>query len=590
MGAIFIFSYIIVIRHRKRFNKIKWIIANENEELSKDIAHQFCLDPIIAQLLINRGLKEPKDIEDFLNPKLDDLINPFTFQGMTRTVERIKEALYNQENILIYGDYDVDGITSTTLLFSALSIFSSNIYYYIPNRFEEGYGISQEGILFAIKYHISLIITVDCGITSHQEIKKLSDMDIDTIVTDHHEPLGQLPEAYSIINPKICDYSFKDLAGVGVAFKLAQALFTILEKENKAIYEHLDLVALGTIADSVPLLGENRILVKYGLSRLINSRKKGLIRLLEHSNYENLSNPLLVRDISFGLIPILNSTGRIGNPKHAVDLLLTDSSYRANFLVNEMLELNEERKTITQKVLLEAKKMAYEINLQDKQKILVLSSSHWHPGVIGIVASRIMEEFAQPVIMISVSNGIGKGSGRNQGEFDFSKILPECSDLLVKYGGHQYAAGLTISENRIALFRKTLNQILEDNKNINRHNEPIMKIDTSIALDKMNWSFLKFMEKLRPFGPGNPQPIFGGYKFPLVSWRKVGKEEKHLKLRLGKKGSNLDGIAFQMAERCQHIMSDNMINVAFHLGVNCWNGKESIQLMIKDIQSTVRRI
>lgn len=509
---------------------------------------------------------------------------------MARTVERIKTALYNQEKILIYGDYDVDGITSTTLLFSALSVFSPNIYYYIPDRFEEGYGISQEGIQFAIKYHISLIITVDCGITSHQEIKQLSDMDIDTIVTDHHEPLGKLPEAYSIINPKSCDYSFKDLAGVGVAFKLAQALFTVLEKENEAIYEHLDLVALGTIADSVPLLGENRILVKYGLSKLINSGKKGLIRLLEHSNYDNLSSPLWVRDISFDLIPILNSTGRIGNPKHAVDLLLTDSSYRANYLVNKMLELNEERKKITQKVLLEAKKMAYEINLKDNQKILVLSSSNWHPGVIGIVASRIMEEFAKPVIMISVSKGIGKGSGRNQGEFDFSKILPECSDLLLKYGGHQYAAGITISENRIDLFRKKLKRILGDNMNINSHNEPIIKIDTLIALDKMNWGFLNFIEKLRPFGPGNPQPIFGGYEFPLVSWRKVGKEEKHLKLSLGKKGNNLDGIAFQLAERCLNIMSDNTINIAFQLGVNCWNGKESIQLMIKDIKSTVRRI
>ncbi|MFW6148315.1 MAG: single-stranded-DNA-specific exonuclease RecJ [Atribacterota bacterium] len=590
MGAIFAGSYIIDIRHRKRFNKIKWIIAKENEDLSKDIAHQFCFDPIIAQLLINRGLKEPEVIEDFLNPKLDNLINPFNLQDMTRTVERIKVALYNEEKILIYGDYDVDGITSTALLFSVLSIFSSNTYYYIPNRFEEGYGISQEGIQFAIKYHVSLIITVDCGITSHQEIKQLSDMGIDTIVTDHHEPLGKLPEAYSIINPKNCDYSFKDLAGVGVAFKLAQALFTVLGKENEAIYEHLDLVALGTIADSVPLLGENRILVKYGLSRLINSRRKGLIRLLEHGNYKNLSNPLLVRDISFDLIPILNSTGRIGNPEYAVDLLLTDSPYRANYLVNQMLGLNEERKAITQKVLLEAKKMAYEINLKEKQKILVLSSSHWHPGVIGIVASRIMEEFAQPVIMISASNGIGKGSGRNQGEFDFSKILSECSDLLVKYGGHQYAAGITISESRIDLFRKKLNQILEDNRNINTHNEPIIKIDTLIGFDKMNWSFLDIIEKLRPFGPGNPEPIFGGYKFPLVSWRKVGKEERHLKLRLGKKGKNFDGIAFQMAERCQNIMSDNTINVAFQLGVNCWNGKESMQLMIKDIQSTLRRI
>jgi single-stranded-DNA-specific exonuclease len=570
-------------------NKIKWIIAKEDKELRDNIAHQFSLDPIIAQLLINRGLKSTKDIDDFLNPRLDNLLDPLSLQGMVRTVERIKKALTTQEKILIYGDYDVDGITSTTLLFSVLTKFSSDVYYYIPDRFEEGYGISQKGIQFALKYHISLIITVDCGITSHQEIKQLIDMGIDTIVTDHHEPFKNLPKAYSIINPKNCDYPFKDLAGVGVAFKLVQALYILLGKDHTTLYEHLDLVALGTIADSMPILGENRILVKYGINILTNSKKRGLKKLVEHFQNNTPSNNLTVRDISFNLIPVLNSTGRIGNPKQAVDLLLTDSSYRADYLVNKMLELNEERKEITQKVLSEARTMAANSKLKDNHGVLVLSSDKWHPGIIGIVASRVMEENSQPVIIISISNGMGKGSGRNLGEFDFSKILSQCSDLLVKYGGHQYAAGITILGDKIDRFRERINRVLDGNQKINQYNEQIINIDALIELNTMKWDFLDYIERLRPFGAGNPQPVFCGYKFPLISLKKVGKDEKHLKLNIGEGVNCFEGIAFQMADKYTDVVGDSVINVVFQLGMNCWNGKKTIQLMIKDIKSTVRR-
>ena len=571
-------------------NKIKWIIAKKDEELMNNIAHQFFLDPVIAQLLINRGLKDTKDIDAFLNPRLDYLVNPLDLQGMAKTIERLKLAINKQEKILIYGDYDVDGITSTSLLFLVLSTFSSNVYYYIPDRSEEGYGISQKGIKFALQYHIALIITVDCGITSHKEIKQLNNLGIDTIISDHHEPQENLPKAHSIINPKSCDYIYKDLAGVGVVFKIVLALYKVLKKDPKPLYEHLDLVALGTIADSVPILGENRILVKYGIEKLINSRKKGLKKLIENCKYDCSFDNLTVRDISFNLIPVLNSTGRIDNPKHAVDLLLTDSSYRADYLVDKMLKLNQVRKEITQKVLNEARKMASESKLMRRNKILVLSSNEWHPGIIGIVASRLMEEYSRPAMIISVSNGVGKGSGRNQGEFDFSKVLSSCSDLLVKYGGHQYAAGITILKEKIDVFRERINEILSDNQQISLHDEPIVEIDALISLDKMNWDFLNYIEKFRPFGPGNPQPVFCGYKFPLASLKKVGKDEKHLKLSLGERRKYFDGIAFQMADKYIDIINDNAINIIFQLGINSWNGKNAIQLIIKDIKSTVRRI
>ncbi len=584
MIRVILFYSICLIEHGKRLNKIKWIIARDDEGLKENIAHQFGIDTIVAQLLINRGLKEASDIEGFLNPHLDHLMNPFSLKGIDRALNRIKKAFDNEEKILIYGDYDVDGMTSTALLFSVLRGFSTNIYYYIPDRSDEGYGISQKGIQFAIKYQISLIITVDCGITAHQEVKQLNDLNIDTIVTDHHEPLKRLPTAYTIINPKTCDYPFKELAGVGVVFKLAQAIYASLGEKDEAIDKNLDLVALGTIADSVPILGENRILVKYGLSQLIKSDKIGLKTLLEHYNHRNLSHPLLVEELSFGLIPVLNSTGRIGNSHNVVDLLLTDSLYRAQFLVEKMLKLNNERKTLTQKVLEEARQIAYEKNLMKKQKILVLASDQWHPGVLGIVASKIMEELSQPIIMISISRGTGKGSGRNQGEFDFSKILFECSELLVRYGGHKYAAGITISEENIDLFSRRINKILETTLSANQFSEPMIQIDSMIGFDKINWDFVSVLEKLRPFGPGNPEPVFGGYKFPLVSWKRVGKDERHLKVSLGKMGSYIDGIAFQMGGKDLNVINCNNIDVAFHLATNYWNGKESIQLMIKDIK------
>ena len=567
-------------------NKIRWIIARDNEEIKENIVHQFGLDPIIARLLTNRGLQDTGVIEDFLDPRLENLINPFSLEGMGKAVRRIRQAFDNKEKILIYGDYDVDGITSTALLFSILKAFSTDIYYYIPDRSDEGYGISQKGIQFAIQYQISLIITVDCGITSHQEIQELSDLHIDTIVTDHHEPLKQLPKAFTIINPKSCDYPFKELAGVGVAFKLAQAIYASYGEKNSRIYQHLDLVALGTIADSVLMLGENRILVKYGLSRLVERDKVGLKTLFEHFEHRNFSHSLLVEELSFGLIPVLNSTGRIGNPHHAVDLLLTDSSYRAQFLVEKMLKLNDERKILTQKVLEEARKLAYEKNAIKKQKILILASDQWHPGVLGIVASKIMEEFLQPIIMISINGGIGKGSGRNQGEFDFSKILFGCSDLLIQYGGHQYAAGLTIDEENIDLFNQRINKIIGTDSSFNPFNEPFIQIDSIVGFEKISWDFLTVLEKFKPFGPGNPQPVFGGYQYPLVSWKRVGKDERHLKINLGKAKAEscIDGIAFQLGKKALEVIKDKNIDVAFHLAKNYWNGKESIQLMIKDIK------
>jgi len=570
-------------------NKIKWSIPQKNEDLIELISNQFCLNPVIAQLLINRGLTNAEDIENFLNPSLNQLLDPFLFPEMTIAVERIRKAVNNRENILVYGDYDVDGMTSTALLFTVLKKFSTNIYYYIPDRFEEGYGLSQRGIEFIKKYHIDLVITVDCGSTANGEIEKLNHLNVDTIITDHHEPSSDRPLAYAVINPKMCHYPFKNLAGVGVVFKLSQALYKVFQIDQKSLEENLDLVTLGTIADSVDVLGENRILLKYGFNRLFNSNKKGLRMLLENNNQSFLSGSQIERDISFGLIPILNSTGRIDNPHHTVDLLLTDSNYRADHLINKMRILNDKRKTITLKILEEARQMVSEKNDIKNQKVLVLASRDWHPGVIGIVASRIMEEFSKPVIMISLNGGIGKGSGRNQGEFNFSRILSSCSELLQQYGGHQYAAGITISEENIAAFNEKINHVLQNNSLIIESCQPTINIESILKYEDIDWNLINSVEEMRPFGPGNPQPVFGGYRFPVNSWKRVGKEGKHLKLSLGKQENFLDGIAFHLAGQSLEIKNDNIIDIAFQLAKNYWNGKNSIQLMVKDIKLSVRR-
>ena len=552
--------------------------------MQNSIAEQFNLHPLLAQLLINRGVKKEKEINHFLKPQLADLNNPFLLDGVDKAINRIKKAFHNGEKILIYGDYDVDGITSTALLFLVLSNYSTNIYYYIPDRFEEGYGIGKKGIDFACRYGIDLVITVDCGITSIETIKELKSNHIDTIVTDHHQPLNILPEALAIINPKCCNYPFKELAGVGVAFKLAQALLSDNDQQKESIYEHLDLVALGTIADSVLLCGENRILVKNGIRQLQQTNKIGLRKLLTYKN-RKLSEPVSTKDLAFDVIPILNSAGRIASSQLAVDLILTTSSYRAEYIIKKMIVMNDKRKALTEKVLSEAKQMLQLKKNIDQLGVIVLANYDWHPGVNGIVASKLMEEYNKPFVIISLRDGIGKGSGRNSGEFDFAKVLTQCSSTLNRFGGHQCAAGITILESQINEFDQTINKIIKKDSSKRDADKVILKVDSEMIIESIDWNLLKNLSILEPYGPGNPEPLFCSYHFPVISWKKVGKKQNHLKISLGKDGNYLNGIAFKMADRSEDIGNKmKKIDLVFQLGINRWNGQKSIQLLIKDIK------
>ena len=542
------------------------------------------ISPILAQLLINRGTKEVIGAGKFLKADLKDLRDPYIFQDMEKAVDKILRAANNNERILIYGDYDVDGITSVALLFSILREFTNNLYYYIPNRFQEGYGLNEEAIDIAFKNNFKLIITVDCGISSIHEIEKANNYGIDIIVIDHHQPQKDLPSAIAIINPK-CDknYPFKELAGVGVSFKMAQALYLKLKKNQDDLWNLLDYVALGSIADSVPFIDENRILIKYGLKTLNQTKKEGLKALIMESgvNYGNLGT----KEVNFALAPRINAAGRLGDSKLALELLLTDSKYKAKHLSRKLSEINKRRQEIGDNILREAREFASIQVKEEDNKVLVLASENWNQGVIGIIASRLVDEFNRPTIVISKKDGIAKGSGRSIKGFHLYNVLELCQDILINFGGHKLAAGITIESNKIPEFKSMINEISQNFiKKDDLH--PELKVDTQILLSDINFGLIKDINILEPFGIGNPQPVFCSYKNIISDWRLVGEKREHLKLKIKDGNRTLEGIGFKLSRTGNQIFSENkIVNLAFNIELNKWNGTENIQLNIKDIKT-----
>ena len=542
------------------------------------------ISTILARLLINRGTKEALSARRFLKADLKDLRDPYIFQDMEKAVDIILRAINNNERILIYGDYDVDGITSVTLLFSILKEFTTNLYYYIPNRFQEGYGLNEEAIDIAFKNNFKLIITVDCGISSIYEIEKANNYGIDVIVTDHHQPQKDIPSAIAIINPK-CDtnYPFKELAGVGVSFKVAQALYSKLGKNQDDLQNLLDYVALGSIADSVPFIDENRILIKHGLKVLNQTQKEGLKALIMESgiNYGILGT----KEVNFALAPRINAAGRLGDSKLALELLLTDSESKARYLSRKLSEINKCRKEIGDNILREARKLASRQVKEENNKVLVLASENWNQGVIGIIASRLVDEFNRPAIVISKKDGMAKGSGRSINGFHLYNVLELCQDVLVNFGGHKLAAGITIESNKIPEFKSMINEISQD---FIKEDDlsPELKIDARISLSNINFGLVKDINVLEPFGIGNPQPVFCSYKNTISDWRLVGEKREHIKLKIKEENRTLEGIGFKLSRIGNQIFSENkVVDLAFNIELNKWNGTENVQLNIKDIKT-----
>ncbi|MCE5284916.1 MAG: single-stranded-DNA-specific exonuclease RecJ [Pelosinus sp.] len=561
----------------------EWRLLPEQPELSERLSTKLHVSKIISQVLINRGIQDEAMAEKFLYGGSENFHDAFLLKDMTKAAARIIEAKDNNEKIAIYGDYDVDGVTSTALMYMTLlrmGIDQQHLVYYIPEREKEGYGLNQVALTKLSHAGATLVITVDCGISAVDEISDAATA-MDFIITDHHQPPEILPEAFAIINPKQvdCFYPDKNLAGVGVAFKLCQALSQQILGADEPILDLLDLVAVGTVADIVPLTGENRILVKRGLEKLVVTRKIGLVKLLEECKI--LPDKLDAGKIGFIIAPRLNAAGRVGKADTGVELLITADEERASYLAGFLEQENLKRQDLEKKILLMAESTLLE-NGWDKDHVFVLSGEDWHPGVIGIVASRLVEKYYRPVVMISVKEGAGKGSCRSIAGFDIYQALSKCSDLLIKFGGHRQAAGLSLAAENIEKLRQRLNAIA-DTELTPADYQPVLKIDSMVALDEIDSAFLEQLTCLAPHGMGNPAPVFACKDLLLDDVRTIGQDGRHLKLRVRNKNGVTDVLAWQMGEMAEGIQRNNMVDVAFVPEFNEWQGHRSIQLRAHDV-------
>jgi single-stranded-DNA-specific exonuclease len=539
---------------------------------------------LLARILVNRGIVEPDAADRFLNPALTELHDPFLLLGMEKGVARLAEVARKGERVCVYGDYDVDGITSVALLIDFLRNIGVECFYHIPLRLEEGYGLSAEGVTGVAAKGARVIITVDCGITSVMEAELCSSLGIDLIITDHHMPGNTIPAAFCVINPLQpgCQFPFKYLAGVGVAFNLMMALRSRLRKEGHFatrsepnLREYLDLVALGTVADIVPLLDENRLFLKYGLAELTTARRTGIQALKETAGVKGEVN---CGAVGFRLAPRLNAAGRLEDAALGVELLLCQERQKALAMAAELEAGNTERQALEQAILRDALAMVKENPHLRKRKSIVLASEAWHPGVIGIVASRIVDIFHRPTILIALQDGNGKGSGRSIPNFHLYDALNACSGHLVKFGGHKYAAGLSIDEATLEAFVENFDEVasglLSPADLI-----PELSIDAALRPEEITLELAETLARLAPFGMGNPEPIFL-LEGARVKDLKILKEH-HLKLRLEAGGEKLEAIGFNMAEGRD---IPEMVAVAFSLQINEWNGRKSVQLRLRDFK------
>lgn len=559
----------------------KWEYYEQNLEDVKQIAKKHNISELLARILINRNITDDKQIEVFLNPKRNNFHNPFLLNDMNKTVERIIKAIETHEKTIIYGDYDVDGITSITVLKQFLQERGLEVDYYIPNRLEEGYGLNKEAIEEIASNGYTLIITVDCGISGIEEIKLANTLGIETIVTDHHEPLDVLPNAYSIIDAKRKDntYPFKGLAGVGVVFKVIQALSIKMELDEKEYLKYLDIVCIGTISDIVPLVDENRVIAKLGLMLVKQTKNIGLKRLIQETGYKNMNSAT----VSFGIAPRINACGRMGKQEEALRLFLTDDVDEASAITNDLNEYNLQRQEKEKIIFEQALEKIYKTDLKNLNSI-VLAGENWHHGVIGIVASRITEKFYKPTILISIEGQEGKGSGRSIPGFDLHEALAKSSEYLKKYGGHEMAVGLSMDKDKFSDFKKHFEEIAK-NSSVNKI-IPIINIDCEITKKNLNKETIEQIKLLEPFGEQNKPPLVIYKNLKITSIRALS-DGKHLKLLLKDGNDSINAIGFNLGELSNEYLIGDRVDVVGTLELNSYNGQEQVQINLKDIMKSV---
>ena len=561
--------------------KSKWVYYNLNEEKIREIETKYNINRLLATILVNR---EIEDIKQYLDPKRNDFHDPFKMPDMEKAVERIIKAIENKEKIIIFGDYDVDGITSITVLKSFFKDLGIDVGEYIPNRLNEGYGLNKEAIEEIANEKYDLMITVDCGITGIEEVEYAKKLGIETIVTDHHEPGEELPNAIAVVDCKRKDnkYPFRELAGVGVAFKLCQALSQRLKLEEKEYLKYLDIVALGTISDIVPLKDENRVITKLGLMLIKQTKKCGLIALLNLAGYRKIDSTA----ISFGIAPRINACGRMGYANEALDLLLTNNMREATEKARNISKYNNDRQQYEKIIYDEAIKQIDENQLENSNSI-VLGGDGWHHGVVGIVASKITDIYYKPCLLVCFEDGdeIGKGSGRSIPGFDLHDALSRCKEILEGYGGHSMAVGLSIKRENISKLKEEFEIIAKE-----AHLEKMVstiKIDCILNIDQLDIETVKSLDLLEPIGEANKMPIFAFKNLKIDSIRSLT-EGKHIKLTLKSNNNTyINAIGFNLGYLVDEFVIGDKVDVAGNIEINSFNGTDSIQINLKDMIKTV---
>jgi len=554
-----------------------WNIAKPNHKQQAQFKKDLGISDILSQIVINRGITTSQEAAYFLKPQLSNLISPDRLPDIVPACQRIKKAIKSREKIMIFGDYDADGVTSTVLLKSILSKLGLEVIHYIPHRVKEGYGLNKGAIKIAKKERIGLFISVDCGTASIAEIEQLKRMNIDTIVIDHHQPTTEkLPPALALINPKRKDsrYGYQDLAGVGVAYKFAQAI------TRQPLEEDLDLVCLGTIADVVPLIGENRIIVKQGLDYLAQTKKAGLRALIKESRLKDKF--INATTVSYIIAPRINAPGRIDSAEASLKLLMTESEEEAEEVAKLINRHNQKRQEIEGLILREAQDIIdKEVNFKE-QRVIVVSKEGWHQGVLGIVASKLADKFYRPTIVISIGDTLCKGSCRSIKNFHILEALLGCKHLLGGFGGHKHAAGLAIAKDKIKDFREAINHIARERIAL-EDLYPSLDIDIEVGLEDLNEELVSQFQELEPFGEGNPEPMFYTKNLKLKSEPEVLNRDT-LRLWVTDGDITYKAVGFGMGMMKDEILASDHFDVVYTPSIDNWGNCGTIQLEIKDIR------
>lgn len=576
--------------------KYKWIYNSVDKNLIEETAYKHNMPKPVAELMLKKGISSPDDIENFFNGSLKSLRNPFEISDMEKAAERIAKAVMNHERICIYGDYDVDGITATALLYIFLMQCGANVSYYIPNRLEEGYGLNKEAVKEIAARKTNLIITVDCGISAVQEVLEASIHGMDIIITDHHQPSKELPvAAYTIINPMREDdtYPNKTLAGVGVAFKTVMALRFVLKKydffkqEVPNIRNLLDIVTLGTIADVMPLVDENRIFVRHGLELMSGENVRiGIDELKKTVENLSASKKMKTSNIGFQLAPRINAMGRMASSEKSFKLLVTQNRSEAKQLALELDNENKYRQMIERDILQQTYDLIEKNQYAELQSGLVIASDNWHPGVIGIVASRVVDKYFKPTVILTEDNGVYKGSARSIPGFHLYDGLSSLSDILISFGGHKYAAGVKLEKKNLEEFRNRFNEVVKTSLK-EEDFIPEIYIDAEIDSKDITNEVMQWLEKLEPYGQGNKEPVFfmkKVFKYQVETF--VGKNFNHLKCVFEKNGLIFEAIGYNMKEYKSLMAENDKFDILFSLVHNTWKNTKVIQLNLKDIKKS----